>query len=140
MRPAVKALGALFVSLLLAASLVFAGGAAPAQAASTDGVCPSASVCLWVNVNYTGTRWTRTTGSIWQMANSCVGLPSYITNAASSVWTNSGPTGWFIELVDETSGGPFLTLPFGFSYPLNGPRAYMNDITSKVCVMDDGTP
>lgn len=125
---------ALCVSLLLLVAGLLAVPA-PALAATAD--CPAGYICLWSNVDYTGTRWQQTAGAVWQSPHGCIGLPSWITNSASSMFTNAGPVSWDSFVYDNYPRvGTFFRLEFSLSARFNGPRAYMDNKASSVCVSE----
>jgi len=111
--------------VLAALTITTLGLAVPAQAAVAAPTaladCPSSYACLWVNTNYSGTRW--------QGMNANPTLPSSINNRSSSAYNHgvNCEVHWYEG--SNYSGGQ-LNQPRGNSIPNLGPLLWGDLISS----------
>ncbi|MGW1819354.1 peptidase inhibitor family I36 protein [Streptomyces sp. NPDC002125] len=79
-----------------------------AQAASTDGSCPSGNLCLWDNTNFTGARLiSASTNACIRVLPSQAFKQSYISHLPVTAVLWSGSYSWDVEPVRTLPSGGF---------------------------------
>lgn len=73
---------------ILAVGLVTAYNPEPAEA--SIGQCPSAHICIWDSINYSGYLGGWTAGYILTLPGDCLTLSTTARNRASSLYVNAG--------------------------------------------------
>ncbi|WP_371613346.1 peptidase inhibitor family I36 protein [Streptomyces clavifer] len=94
-----------------------------AQAASTDGSCPSGNLCLWENTNFTGARLiTASTNACIRVGIAHQSKQSYISHLPVTAVLWIGSYSWEVE--------PVRTLPSG-GFSSAFPAAYYDFICTN---------
>lgn len=125
----------ILTGLTVMAMVLGFGPATAARAATSD--CPSAHICLWDSINYSGYLGGWTAGYILTLPGDCLTLPASARGKASSIYVKAGIMSQSLTLWGTSSnrGIAGAQTPFMDSNMLTSPgiSGFSNQVR-EICV------